>query len=73
MRGAGHGPYRPEAAGKRSGRCNAQGRRAQIAKGLKGNGEWGRDGSRVRIIWIKWVGTHKDHDRTRATEVDHGD
>jgi mRNA interferase HigB len=25
------------------------------------------------IIWIKWIGTHKDHDRIDVKEVDHGD
>jgi mRNA interferase HigB len=25
------------------------------------------------IVWIKWVGTHKDYDRTRVKEIDHGD
>jgi mRNA interferase HigB len=25
------------------------------------------------IVWIKWVGTHKDYDRTRVKETDRGD
>jgi mRNA interferase HigB len=25
------------------------------------------------IVWIKWVGTHKDYDRIDVTEVDHHD
>ena len=25
------------------------------------------------IVWIKWVGTHKDYDRIDVTEVDHND
>jgi len=25
------------------------------------------------IVWIKWVGTHKDYDRIDVTEVEHGD
>ena len=25
------------------------------------------------IVWIKWVGTHKDYDRIDVKEVDHGD
>jgi mRNA interferase HigB len=25
------------------------------------------------IVWIKWVGTHKDYDRTRVKEIDRGD
>jgi mRNA interferase HigB len=24
------------------------------------------------IVWIKWLGTHKDYDRINVTEVDHG-
>lgn len=24
------------------------------------------------IVWIKWVGTHKDYDRIDVREVDHG-
>ncbi len=24
------------------------------------------------IVWIKWIGAHKDHDRIDATEVEHG-
>lgn len=24
------------------------------------------------IVWIKWVGTHKDYDRIDVTEVEHG-
>jgi mRNA interferase HigB len=25
------------------------------------------------IVWIKWVGTHKDYDRIDVKEIDHGD
>lgn len=25
------------------------------------------------IVWIKWVGTHKDYDGIDVKEVDHGD
>ncbi|MGB6307603.1 MAG: type II toxin-antitoxin system HigB family toxin [Steroidobacteraceae bacterium] len=25
------------------------------------------------IVWIKWLGTHKDYDQIEVTEVDHGD
>lgn len=25
------------------------------------------------IVWIKWVGTHADHDRIDVKEVEHGD
>lgn len=25
------------------------------------------------IVWIKWIGTHKDYDRIDVEEVDHGD
>jgi len=25
------------------------------------------------IVWIKWLGTHKDYDQIDATEVEHGD
>ncbi len=25
------------------------------------------------IVWIKWVGAHKDYDRIDVKEVDHGD
>jgi mRNA interferase HigB len=25
------------------------------------------------IVWIKWVGTHKEYDRVDVTEVDHGE
>lgn len=25
------------------------------------------------IVWIKWLGTHKDYDRIDVKEVDHGD
>lgn len=25
------------------------------------------------IVWIKWIGTHKDYDRIDVKEVDHGD
>jgi mRNA interferase HigB len=25
------------------------------------------------IVWIKWIGSHKDYDRIDVTEVDHGD
>jgi mRNA interferase HigB len=25
------------------------------------------------IVWIKWLGTHKDYDQIDATEVDHVD
>jgi len=25
------------------------------------------------IVWIKWVGTHKDYDRVDVKEVEHGD
>ena len=24
------------------------------------------------IVWIKWLGTHKDYDKIEVTEVDHG-
>ncbi len=24
------------------------------------------------IVWIKWLGTHKDYDRINVTEVEHG-
>lgn len=24
------------------------------------------------IVWIKWIGTHKDYDRINVKEVDHG-
>lgn len=24
------------------------------------------------IVWIKWIGTHKDYDKIDVTEVDHG-
>ena len=24
------------------------------------------------IVWIKWIGTHKDYDRIDVTEVEHG-
>jgi mRNA interferase HigB len=26
-----------------------------------------------RIVWIKWIGTHKAYDRIDVTEVEHGD
>lgn len=25
------------------------------------------------IVWIKWIGTHKDYDRIDVTQVDHGE
>lgn len=25
------------------------------------------------IVWIKWIGTHKEYDRIDVTEVNHGD
>lgn len=25
------------------------------------------------IVWIKWLGSHKDYDRIDVTEVDHND
>ncbi len=25
------------------------------------------------VVWIKWLGTHKDYDQIDATEVDHVD
>ncbi len=25
------------------------------------------------IVWIKWIGTHKDYDRIDVKEVQHGD
>jgi mRNA interferase HigB len=25
------------------------------------------------IVWIKWLGTHKDYDQVEVMEVDHGD
>lgn len=25
------------------------------------------------IVWIKWIGTHKDYDRIDVTEVEHGE
>lgn len=25
------------------------------------------------IVWIKWLGTHKDYDQIDVTEVEHGD
>jgi hypothetical protein len=50
MHRAGYGPYRPEGAGKGSGRCNARGRGAEVAAGLKGRNGWSRDagGARTR-------------------------
>jgi mRNA interferase HigB len=24
------------------------------------------------IVWIKWIGTHKDYDRIKVKEVQHG-
>lgn len=24
-----------------------------------------------KIVWIKWIGTHEDYDRTDVTEVQH--
>jgi mRNA interferase HigB len=24
------------------------------------------------IVWIKWIGTHRDYDRIDVTEVEHG-
>ncbi len=48
MHRAGYGSYRPEGAGKESGRCNARGRGAQVAAALKGRNGWGRDARGVR-------------------------
>lgn len=25
------------------------------------------------IVWIKWIGTHRNYDRIDVTEVEHGD
>ena len=25
------------------------------------------------IVWIKWIGTHRDYDRIDVTEIEHGD
>ena len=25
------------------------------------------------IVWIKWIGAHKDYDRINVKEIDHGD
>ena len=25
------------------------------------------------IVWIKWIGTHRDYDRINVTEVEHGE
>ncbi len=48
IRRAGGNPDRMAGTGKGSGRCNARGRGAQIAAGLKGQNGWSRDGSGVR-------------------------
>ncbi len=48
IRRAGGDPLRPGMAGKGSGRCNARGRGASVAAGLKGRSAWSRSASRVR-------------------------
>ncbi len=48
IRRAGGNPNRLAGTGKGSGRCNARGRGAQIAAGLKSRNGWSRDGSGVR-------------------------
>ena len=48
IRRAGGHPNRPAGTGKGSGRCNARGRGAQIAAGLKGRNGWNRDAGGVR-------------------------
>lgn len=48
VRRAGGDPSRVRQAGKGSGRCNARGRGASVAVGLKGRSAWGRDGQGVR-------------------------
>jgi len=48
IRRAGGDPTRALSAGKGSGRCNARGRGAKIAAGLKGRSAWRRDGRGVR-------------------------
>ena len=51
IRRAGGDPSRPGVAGKKSGRCNARGRGAAVAAGLKGRSAWSRDarGARTRM------------------------
>jgi type IV secretory pathway VirD2 relaxase len=48
IRRAGGNPNRLAGTGKPSGRCNARGRGAQVAAGLKGRNGWSRDASGVR-------------------------
>lgn len=48
VRRAGGDPSRVRQTGKGSGRCNARGRGAQVAAGLKGRNGWSRDGRGVR-------------------------
>lgn len=57
MRRAGGNPSRLSTAGKGSGRCNARGRGAQAAAGLKGRSAWSRDArglrTRMRRVAVK--------------------
>lgn len=48
IRRAGGNPNRLAGTGKASGRCNARGRGAQVAAGLKGRNGWSRDANGVR-------------------------
>jgi type IV secretory pathway VirD2 relaxase len=48
IRHAGGNPDRPAGTEKGSGRCNARGRGAQVAAGLKGRNGWSRDANGVR-------------------------
>ena len=48
IRRAGGNPNRVAGTGKASGRCNARGRGAKVAAGLKGRNGWSRDASGVR-------------------------
>jgi len=48
IRRAGGNPNRSTETGKASGRCNARGRGAQVAAGLKGRNGWSRDANGVR-------------------------
>jgi type IV secretory pathway VirD2 relaxase len=48
IRRAGGDPSRPSKAGRESGRCNARGRGAAVAAGLKGRSAWERSAGGVR-------------------------
>jgi len=50
---------------------SSRGLGAAVARGLGAEGAVAADFEKG-IVWIKWIGTHRDYDRIDVKEVQHG-